>query len=84
MAASPGSAADQVTLPPVARGALVIFFLYVFLVGIAFLEAGIASTGEGFQANLLASVSNPLSGLCAGLLATVLVQSSSVSTSTIV
>lgn len=60
------------------------FFLYVFLVGIAFLEAGIASTGEAFQASLLASVSNPLSGLCAGLLATVLVQSSSVSTSTIV
>lgn len=63
---------------------LVFFFLYLFLVGIAFLEAGIAATGEGFQAGLLRSVSHPLSGLCAGLLATVLVQSSSVSTSTIV
>ena len=61
-----------------------VVFLYVFLVGIAFLEAGIASTGENFQADLLRSVSHPLSGLCAGLLATVLVQSSSVSTSTIV
>jgi solute carrier family 34 (sodium-dependent phosphate cotransporter) len=58
--------------------------MYVFLVGIAFLEAGIAASGEGFQAGLLSSVSNPISGLCAGLLATVLVQSSSVSTSTIV
>lgn len=68
----------------VARLGLVIFLLYVFLVGIAFLEAGIASTGEAFQSNLLQSVSNPISGLCAGLLATVLVQSSSVTTSTIV
>lgn len=66
------------------RGGFVLFLLYLFLVGIAFLEAGIASTGEAFQADLLYSVSHPISGLCAGLLATVLVQSSSVSTSTIV
>ncbi|CAN5654247.1 Na/Pi symporter [soil metagenome] len=63
---------------------MVIFFLYVFLVGVAFLEAGIAALGAGFQAALLREVSNPISGLCAGLLVTVLVQSSSVSTSTIV
>jgi solute carrier family 34 (sodium-dependent phosphate cotransporter) len=69
--------------PPV-RALLVVFLLYLFLVGIAFLEAGIAATGEGFQAGLLRSVSHPISGLCAGLLATVLVQSSSVSTATIV
>jgi solute carrier family 34 (sodium-dependent phosphate cotransporter) len=67
-----------------ARVLLVVFFLYVFLIGVAFLEAGIAALGEGFQANLLREVSHPISGLCAGLLATVLVQSSSVSTSTIV
>jgi solute carrier family 34 (sodium-dependent phosphate cotransporter) len=53
-------------------------------VGVALLEAGISALGEGFQAGLLASVANPLSGLFAGILATVLVQSSSVSTSTIV
>jgi solute carrier family 34 (sodium-dependent phosphate cotransporter) len=58
--------------------------LYLFLVGVAFLEAGIAALGEGFQAGLLREVSHPVSGLCAGLLATVLVQSSSVSTATIV
>lgn len=63
---------------------LVLGFLYLFLVGIACLEAGIAAAGEGFQQGLLQSVSHPISGLCAGLLATVLVQSSSVSTSTIV
>ncbi|MBW3570315.1 MAG: Na/Pi symporter, partial [Gemmatimonadetes bacterium] len=63
---------------------LVVFLLYVFLVGVGFLEAGIAALGKGFQEALLHSVSHPISGLCAGLLATVLVQSSSVSTSTIV
>jgi sodium-dependent phosphate cotransporter len=71
-------------IPPVARGAMVLFFLYLFLVGISFLEAGIGLLGGDFQAALLDSVSHPISGVCAGLLATVLVQSSSVSTSTIV
>lgn len=72
------------TIPPVARALLVVFFLYLFLVGVGFLESGIAAMGKGFQQGLLESVSNPISGLCAGLLATVLVQSSSVTTSTIV
>lgn len=58
--------------------------LYVFLVGVATLEAGIAALGAGFQEGLLAQVANPLSGVAAGILATVLVQSSSVSTATIV
>lgn len=71
-------------IPVIVRGLLVLTFLYLFLVGIAFLESGIAAAGEGFQAALLSNVSHPISGLCAGLLATVLVQSSSVSTSTIV
>jgi solute carrier family 34 (sodium-dependent phosphate cotransporter) len=71
-------------MPPPIRALLVLFFLYVFLVGIAFLEAGISAAGADFQANLLRSVSHPISGLCAGLLATVMVQSSSVSTATIV
>jgi sodium-dependent phosphate cotransporter len=72
------------TIPPFARALLVVFLLYTFLVGVGLLEAGIAALGKGFQQGLLQSVSNPISGLCAGLLATVLVQSSSVSTSTIV
>jgi solute carrier family 34 (sodium-dependent phosphate cotransporter) len=71
-------------VPAPVRGLLVLFFLYMFLVGIAFLEAGIAGMGADFQAGLMRSVSHPISGLCAGLLATVLVQSSSVSTATIV
>lgn len=72
------------SIPPAVRGVLVVFFLYLFLVGVGLLEAGISGMGEGFQEGLLESVSNPISGLCAGILATVLVQSSSVSTSTIV
>ncbi len=72
------------TIPPPLRALLVVFFLYLFLVGVAFLEAGIAAMGAGFQTALLREVSHPISGLCAGLLATVLVQSSSVSTATIV
>ena len=68
----------------VVRGLLVIFLLYVFLVGIGLLESGITAMGEGFEEGLLESVSHPLAGLFAGILATVLVQSSSITTATIV
>ena len=71
-------------VPPFARGLLVLLLLYLFLVGVALLESGIGAMGEGFQAAFLSSVSHPISGLFAGILATVLVQSSSVSTATIV
>lgn len=71
-------------LAPAARAALVLFLLYLFLVGVGLLEKGIATLGAGFQAGLLEQVSHPLAGLAAGILATVLVQSSSVSTATIV
>jgi solute carrier family 34 (sodium-dependent phosphate cotransporter) len=80
----PKAATKGWTLSPPLRALLVVFLLYVFLVGIVFLEAGIAAAGEGFREGLLRSVSHPISGLCAGLLVTVLVQSSSVSTATIV
>ncbi|MCC5950360.1 MAG: Na/Pi symporter [Nitriliruptoraceae bacterium] len=67
-----------------ARTVLVLILLYLFLVGVGMLENGIAALGEGFQEGLLDQVSNPLAGVFAGILATVLVQSSSVSTATIV
>jgi sodium-dependent phosphate cotransporter len=74
-----------VTEPTVVlRGLVVVFLLYVFLVGIGFLESGITAMGEGFENGLLESVSHPLAGLFAGILATVLVQSSSITTATIV
>jgi solute carrier family 34 (sodium-dependent phosphate cotransporter) len=71
-------------LPPALRALFVVGFLYTFLVGVGLLESGIAALGEGFKEGLLENVANPVSGLFAGILATVLVQSSSVSTSTIV
>ncbi len=58
--------------------------LYLFLVGVSTLEAGIKALGSDFQDGLLENVDNPLAGLFAGMLATVLVQSSSVTTSTLV
>ncbi|MFP4311855.1 MAG: Na/Pi symporter [Nitriliruptoraceae bacterium] len=67
-----------------ARAALVVVLLYLFLVGVGLLEVGIAGLGEGFTSGLLDRVENPLAGLFAGVLFTVLVQSSSVSTATIV
>jgi len=71
-------------MPRGLRAVLVLTFLYAFLVGVALLETGIAGLGAGFQAGLLEQVANPLSGLFAGIILTVLVQSSSVSTATIV
>jgi len=66
------------------RALLVFGLLYLFLVGVSSLEAGIKALGADFQVGLLERVDHPLAGLFAGILATVLVQSSSVSTSTIV
>lgn len=70
--------------PAPLRVLLVLVLLYGFLVGVGLLETGIASLGAGFQNAFIASVTNPISGLFAGILMTVLVQSSSVSTATIV
>jgi sodium-dependent phosphate cotransporter len=67
-----------------ARIALVVGLLYLFLVGVKSLEGGIGAFGGDFTDRLFENVSNPLAGLFAGILATVLVQSSSVTTATIV
>ena len=75
---------DRRDLPTWARALLVTVMLYVFLIGVALLEVGIAGLGEGFTSGLLERVANPVAGLFAGVLFTVLVQSSSVSTATIV
>lgn len=84
MASEPRSSLGGRVVPPPIRALLVLALLYIFLVGVALLEVGIASLGEGFTSGLLERVANPLSGLFAGVLFTVLVQSSSVSTATIV
>jgi sodium-dependent phosphate cotransporter len=66
------------------RSALVFGLIYTFLVGVSTLETGIKIMGEDTQERLFSSVSNPIAGLCVGILGTVLVQSSSASTSVIV
>jgi len=66
------------------RVLLVLVLLYLFLVGVKGLEMGIQGFGKDFTDSLFQRVSNPLAGLFVGVLATVLVQSSSVTTATIV
>ncbi len=63
---------------------LATFFLYSFLVSIKLLEKGIKTLGSEYTDQLFQSVSSPFAGLLVGTLATVLVQSSSVTTATIV
>ena len=71
-------------MPGPARFALVLGHIYIFLVGVSSLEAGIKIMGEDTQKQLFEAVSNPIAALCIGILGTVLVQSSSASTSVIV
>jgi sodium-dependent phosphate cotransporter len=76
--------AKRRAIPGWARVILVIGLLYLFLVGVRLLEVGIKAFGESTAENLFEGVTNPLAALFVGILATVLVQSSSVTTSTIV
>ena len=82
--ASPLKTAPVRTLSAPVRASLVIALLYLFLVGVRLLESGIKGIGSDYTDPLFDSVSSPLAALFVGILATVLVQSSSVSTSTIV
>ena len=71
-------------LPAPVRAVFVIALLYLFLGGVKLLETGIKGLGSDFTDSLFQNVTNPLAGLFVGILATVLVQSSSVTTATIV
>lgn len=66
------------------RLAALIGLLFLFLISIKLLESSIKLMGEDAAKDLFLGIAHPLAGLAAGILATVLVQSSSVSTSTIV
>ncbi len=63
---------------------LVFALLYAFLVSIKLMETAFKGMGSGSADGLLAGVTNPFAGLTLGILTTVLVQSSSVTTSMIV
>ncbi len=84
MAGAAPTTAERRRLPAPARALLVIGLLYVFLAGVKLLEGGIKGLGSDFTDALFNNVTNPVAGLCVGVLATVLVQSSSVTTATIV
>jgi sodium-dependent phosphate cotransporter len=71
-------------MPAIIRALVVVGLLYFFLGGVKLLESGIKGLGSDFTDALFENVANPVAGLFVGILATVLVQSSSVTTSTIV
>lgn len=62
----------------------VVFFLYFFLVGLDLLANGAKVLGGCAAGALFGDQSNPVAGLMVGILATVLIQSSSSTTSIIV
>jgi solute carrier family 34 (sodium-dependent phosphate cotransporter) len=76
--------ARRTSMPPAIRALVVVALIYVFLVGVSSLEAGINVMGAETQERLFSRVDNPMAGLFVGILGTVLVQSSSASTSVIV
>ena len=66
------------------RGLLVVALLYLFLVGVNGLGSGFRALGEGVLDSFFAATENPFAGLMIGILATTLVQSSSVTSAMIV
>lgn len=66
------------------RLVVLVALLYAFLVGIDLVGAGIAGLGAGLVDTLFRGISHPLAGLAVGVLATALVQSSSVTTAMVV
>lgn len=69
---------------PYLRGAALLALLFVFLLGVNGLGDGFKSLGRGFIDSFFAATANPFTALMVGILATTLVQSSSVTTSLIV
>ncbi len=65
---------------------LVVFLLmlYFFLAGVELFSGAMKALGRQTAESLFSGLSNPFAGLAVGILATVLVQSSSVTTSTVV
>ena len=82
---SSGSSTPQLSRIAVAsRLGYVIFLVYGFLISIRLMGSAIKALGSDTAQELFSGVSNPFAGLAVGTLATVLVQSSSTSTATIV
>lgn len=69
---------------PLARGIAVLALLFIFLLGVNGLGDGFKALGRGLLESFFMATQNPFMGLMVGILATTLVQSSSVTTSLIV
>lgn len=69
---------------PVVRGLMLVGLLFLFLVGVNGLGGGFELVGEDLLDSFFAATENPFIGLMIGILATTLVQSSSVTTASIV
>ncbi|MDF1798925.1 MAG: Na/Pi symporter [Planctomycetota bacterium] len=83
--------ADSAALTPMAgglelvlRSGLLVVLIYIFLVAVKSMSAAIGMLGSGATEGLFEGISSPFAGLAVGILSTALVQSSSVTTSTVV
>ena len=84
MKAESHSSAPSTPIAKVLRGAFVVALVYGFLVSIRLMGSAFKAMGAETASGLYEGIANPFAGLAVGILATVLVQSSSTSTSTIV
>ncbi len=75
---------DRVTDHAVVRALIVVALLFLFMLGVNGLGDGFKALGQRFIESFFAATANPFVGLMVGILATTLVQSSSVTTSLIV
>ncbi len=71
-------------IPKWARVLLVLFAVYIFILAIKLMGGGFKMMGADFSENLLETTDNPVVGLFIGILATAVVQSSSMTTSIVV
>ena len=75
---------DQRSVPPAVRVGSIVFLLFAFLLGIKGLGEGFELLGSDLLDSFFRTTENPFVGLMIGLLATTLMQSSSVTTSMVV
>ncbi|KPJ96657.1 MAG: hypothetical protein AMS18_00555 [Gemmatimonas sp. SG8_17] len=80
----PSKTAASFASHPIVRAVTVLVLLFVFLVGVNGLGDGFKSLGSDILDSFFAATENPFMALMVGILATTLVQSSSVTTSMIV
>jgi sodium-dependent phosphate cotransporter len=79
-----GTISAPIATHPFARALAVVALLFLFLLGVNGLGDGFKSLGRGLLESFFMATENPFMGLMVGILATTLVQSSSVTTSLIV